>query len=163
MSAKKRKKFPFGIIAVVAFVAAMVGGSLYQLLRHSGEEDSNSSITKVASEDDNGESDVDVSLKYVGYVTLLNDEKLVTLNFTNPSKSKKSLSLEIVADIDGEDITLAKTDRIHPGYKIDSVKSDLDREIPKGNYKGKFIIHFYNERGEEEIVNSEIKINVYVK
>ena len=163
MSTNKKKKPTFIIIAIVAFVAAVAGGYLFQTLRHDDGDSSNSSITKVDSEEDEKEGDVDVSLKYAGYATLLSEEKLVTLNFTNPSKSKKSLSLEIVADINGESITLAKTDKIRPGYKIDSVKSSLDKEIPKGNYKGKFIVSFYNEQNKEEIINSEIAINIYVK
>ncbi|MBQ6461600.1 hypothetical protein IJJ36_04225 [Candidatus Saccharibacteria bacterium] len=163
MSAKKQKKFPFIIIAIVVFVAAIAGGYFLQVILHSGEETSNSSITKVESEDDDEKNSVNVSLKYAGYATLLSDEKLITLNFTNPSKSKKSLSLEIVANIDGEDVVLAKTDKLRPGYKIDSVKYTLDREISKGDYKGKFIVHFYNEQDKEEIVNSEITINIYVR
>lgn len=164
MSASKKKKLPFIIIAIVAFVAAIAGGYfICRMVFQHDDENIDSSITKVEPEEDDTEGDADVSLKYAGYATLLTDEKLVTLNFTNPSKSKKSLSLEIVANVDGEYIVLAKTDKIRPGYKIDSVKSDLDKEIPKGNYKGKFVIYFYNEQDKEEIVNSEIVINIYVK
>lgn len=163
MSTEKKKKSPFILIAIVVFAAAVAGGYLFQMMINRSEETPDSSITKVDSEDADEKSDVDVSLKYAGYATLLSDENLVTLNFTNPSKSKKSLSLEIVANVDGEDIILAETDMIRPGYKIDSAKYTLDREIPKGDYKGKFIVHFYNEQDEEEIVNSEIAINVYVK
>ena len=78
-------------------------------------------------------------------------------------KSKKTFNLEIVADINGENLVLAITDKIRPGYKIDSVKSALDREVPKGDYKGKFIVHFYNEQGKEEVVNSEIAISIHVR
>lgn len=163
MSTKKKKKFPFIIIAIVAFVAAIAGGYLLRIILHGSEETPNSSVTQVESEDGDEKGDVDVSLKYAGYVTLETDKNLITLNFTNPSKSKKSLDLEIVAEIDGEDIVLARTDKIRPGYKIDSVKYTLDKEIPQGNHKGKFIVHFYNEQDKEEIVNSEIAINVYVK
>ena len=162
MSTEKKKKKSLLIIAVVAAicVAAAAVGCFY--LMSQNKKDSNSSITKV--EDDSGEKgNVDASLEYSGYTTLLSEEKLITLNFTNPLKSKKSLNLEIIAEVDGENIVLAKTDILRPGYKIDSVKYDLDREIPKGNYPGKFIVHFYNEQGKEEIVNSEIAINIYVK
>ena len=160
----KKKSSNLITIVIVAFVAAMAGGFFTLMIVQRGEEEtSNSSITKVESEDDGGGSDADVSLKYAGRATLLSDQKLITLNFTNPSKSKKSLDIEIVANIGGEDITLAKTDKIRPGYKIDSVKYTLDREIPKGNYKGKFVVHFYDEQNQEEIVNSVIEIDVYVK
>ncbi len=151
------------IIAIVAFVAAIAGGYLLQTINH-GDNESDYTITR-AEPDGNEETkgDTDVSLQYAGYATLHSDEKLITLNFTNPSRSKKGLSLEIVADINGENITLAKTDIIRPGYKIDSIKYKLNREIPEGTYNGKFVIHFYNEQDKEEIVNSEIKINFYVK
>lgn len=161
MTARKKKKFLLIFVAIVALGAAVAGWYFYQTIWH--EETSDSSITKVESEPEDTEGTVDASLKYAGYVTLFNDEKKITLNFTNPKKSKKSLDLEIVADINGETITLAKTAKIRPGYKIDSVKSILDYEIPEGNYKGKFIIHFYDSQGKEEIINSEITINIYVK
>ena len=163
MSTKKKKILPFIIIAIVAFVVAIAVGYLFLMIQQGSGGEPDSSIEKVQPEDDDKEGDVNVSLKYAGFATLLSDEKLITLNFTNPSKSKKSLSLEIVAEVDGESIVLAKTDKIHPGYKINSVKYTLDREIPKGDYKGKFIVHFYNEQNKEEIVNSEILINIYVK
>ena len=163
MSTEKKKKSPSIIIAIVVFAAAVAGGYLFQMMINRSEETPDSSITKVDSEDADEKSDVDVSLKYAGYATLETDKNLITLNFTNPSKSKKSLDLEIVAEVDGENIVLARTDKIRPGYKIDSVKYTLDKEIPQGNYKGKFIVHFYNEQDKEEIVNSEIAINVYVK
>lgn len=162
MPTEKKKKLPFIIIAIVAFAAAVAGGYFCQMLLNN-KEDSGSSITKVDPADDNTEGEADVSLKYAGYATLLSDEKIITLNFINPSKSRKSLILEIVANVDGEDIILAKTDKIYPGYKVDSVKYSLDKEIPKGDYKGKFVMYFYDEQGKEEIVNSEIAIDIYVK
>lgn len=158
-----KKKIIITVVAIVAFVAAIAGGYLFRMINHN-EEEPEYSITKVESGGgEEAKGDTDVSLQYAGYATLLSDEKLVTLNFTNPSKSKKSLSLEIVADIDGENVTLAKTGIIRPGYKIDSIKYKLDREIPKGSYSGKFVVYFYNEQDKQEIVNSEIKINIYVK
>lgn len=158
-----KKKPLLMIIVIVAFVVAMIGGYLFQVILSGGDENLNSSITKVESEDDGERNGVDVSLRYAGYATLLSDEDLIALNFTNPAKSKKSLSLEIITNIDGEDVLLASTDKIRPGYKIDSVKYVSDREIPMGDYDGKFIVHFYNEQDKEEIVNSEIAIKIYVK
>ena len=160
MSKNQKNKFPIIILAVVAFLAAAAGGYFYLSLSH--QKSSNSSITKV--EETSEESGtVDASLQYSGYVTLLSEEDLITLNFTNPARSKKTLSLEIVANIDGEDIILAKSDKIKPGYKIDSIKYEPSRQIEKGNYKGYFLIHFYGDNDKEEIVNSRVAINIYVK
>lgn len=161
MSTEKKKKLLFVIVAIVAFVAAVAAGYFYKMVKNS-DESSDSSITKVESSGEPSD-DVDVSLQYAGHATLLRDDKIVTLNFTNPSKSKKSLSLEIVANIDDEDLVLAKTSKIDPGYKIDSAKYELNQEIPEGKYEGKFIVYFYNEQGNKEIINSEISIDIYVK
>ena len=162
-----KKKIPplvIVIVAIVAFAAAIAGGYLLRMILNSGEEAQSSFITKIESEDDDKEKeDVDVSLQYAGRATLFTDEKIINLNFANPSKSKKSLSLEISVNVDGEDIVLAETNKIRPGYKINNVEYTLEREIPKGDYKGKFIVHFYNEQDKEEVVNSEIAINIYVK
>lgn len=160
MSQKKNKFLPI-LIAIVALGAAVASWYFCQTIWR--EEDSNSSIVKVESEDDDAEGTVDASLKYAGYVTLETEENLITLNFTNPKKSKKSFSLEIIAKIDGEDVVLAKTAKIRPGYKINSVKYDLDRTIEKGTYEGNFVVHFYDDADKEEIVNSKIAIKVYVK
>lgn len=158
-----KKKTLFVVIAIVALVAAMAGGYFIRMLLDGGEKNPDYSITKIESGDSDEEKSVDASLQYAGYVTLINTEKRITLNFTNPTKSKKSMSLDIVANINGEDVKLASTDKIRPGYKIDSVKYTLDRKIPEGDYKGKFVVHFYNEQDNEEIVNSEIAIKVYVR
>lgn len=160
---KNKKKLPIIAASVISFTVAAVGGYLFQTIWHNNVEIPNASIVKVDSDDSDNSNSVDVSLQYSGYVTLLNDENRITLNFTNPAKSKKSFSIDIVANINGEDIILAKTDKIKPGYKIDSINSDLDYKVPTGDYKGKFILHFYDNNNIEEIVGSEIAINVYVK
>lgn len=160
MSTNKQNKFPLIVLAVVAFSAAAAGGYFYLQLHN---DNSKSSITKVESDENEEKGSVDASLQYAGYVTVLTEEDLITLNFTNPAKSKKSLSLEIVANIDGEDIVLAQTAKIAPGYKIDSVKYDSTKEIPKGTHKGYLLVHFYGDNNKEEIVNSKVTINIYVK
>ena len=85
------------------------------------------------------------------------------MNFINPGKSKKSMSLEIIANVAGEDVVLATTEKIKPGYKIQKIETERKFAIVEGVYDGKYRVHFYDEEGGEEIVNSEIKIKVYVK
>ena len=160
LSIEKKRRYPYVIIAIVALVAAVAVG-VFVVISNSTSPDS--VIVEVEPEEGEAKDGVDVSLKYAGYVTLLSDEKRITLNFTNPSTSKKSLSLELVASIDGEDVILGKSEIIRPGQKIVELKYNLGREIPLGKYKGKYVIHFYNEQGGEEIVKSEIAMNVFVK
>ena len=168
MSTEKKKKLPIIILAIAVPVAAVGGAVLYGEF-FSNHEDSEvidipEGIVEADEEDrkDDG-SDSDVSMKYAGYVTLYNDDKYMTMNFTNPGKSKKSMSLEIIANVAGEDILLATTGKIRPGYKVNKVETERKYAIPEGTYDGKYRVHFYNEEGSEEIVNSEIKIKVYVK
>ena len=78
------------IAVIVTFVVTAVGGVL--LLRMFDTDNDgktpDSFITKVDSGDNEEHSNADVSLQYAGSATLLTDEKLITLNFTNPAKSK---------------------------------------------------------------------------
>jgi hypothetical protein len=165
MPVKNKGFFPAVTASVVTFGVTVAGIYTIQTLTNNNNPIPNTSITKIESESEknNEKSDADVSLQYAGSATLFTDEKIITLNFANPSKSKKSLSLEIIANINEEDVLLAKSDIIHPGYKIESIEYAQDREIQKGDYKGKFIVHFYDERDNEEVVNSEIAINIHVK
>lgn len=163
MANVKRPVLPIIITAIVAFGSAIAVGYIYLSMQQKETAIPDTSIIEADPDPaDNSGPDVDVSLKYAGYATLERNKKLIVLNFTNPHKSRKDLSLDIIANIDGEDIVLAKTSKVHPGYKITSVKA-IDQTLPDGDYKGKFIVHFYDEQGNEEIVKSEIAVNIYVK
>ena len=153
------------IVAIVAFMVAVVGGYLFWYFQGKNVDTVSDNVSSELTTDGKEEAgSVDVSLRYAGYVTLHSDESYISLNFTNPIKSRKSLSLDIVANINDEDIVLAITDKLNPGDSIETVEYKLERNIPKGSYNGKFVVHFYNEdSGDEEIVNSEVEINVYVK
>lgn len=160
-----KKKLIAIIASAVTFVAAVIGAYAYQVYIHNkGNTNSNSSISKMESDENDGRNNnVGVSLEYSGYITILPEQKQINLYFANPSRSTKTIDIKLVATIDGEDIVLAQSDKIAPGYKIDAIKYELDREIPKGDYKGKIIVRFYNEQGIEDIVNSEISINVFAE
>ena len=164
--AKKRTILLFFLCMIFASLSAFATVLLLNGLNNKGNGDDNNanpdvSITEV--KDDGRKNDGGVSLEYAGYITLETEQNLITLNFTNPSRSTKSLSLEIVGNINGKEITFAKTDIIKPGNKITSVKYTPEKEIAKGRYEGKFIVHFYNEQDQEEIVVTNIDIKVYVK
>ncbi len=103
------------------------------------------------------------SMRYSGHITIKPDEELIDLYFENPIRSRKSILLKIVGDINGKNITLAETEKILPGEKITSIKYKADKNIEKGQYLGKFELYFYNEEGQEEIVNSSMNINITVE
>ena len=162
---KKRAILLFFLCILFASISAFATVLLLEKIRDKGDDDNNknSNTSVVEVKDDGKKNDGGVSLEYAGYVTLETEQNLITLNFTNPSRSTKSLSLEIVGNINGEEITFAKTDIIKPGNKITDVKYTPEKEIAKGRYDGKFVVHFYNEQDQEEIVVTNIDIKVYVK
>ncbi len=163
---KQKKRFILLFILCLLFASISAFATVFLLLKTRPEDGKeNNPDIAIVETDDKGEkkNDSGVSLEYSGYVTFESEQNLVTLNFANPSRSTKSLSLEIVGNINGEEITFAKTDIIKPGNKITSAKYTPEKEIAKGRYDGKFVVHFYNEQDQEEIVVTNIDIKIYVK
>lgn len=107
--------------------------------------------------------DKTISMRYAGYVTVKPEEGLITLYFENPIRSKKTVKLEIIGEINGREVTFAKVDSLLPGEKVESIKYELDEEIESGTYTGKFAMSFYNENGSEEMIKSNVVIDVIVK
>ena len=161
---KKKKKFLLLILlACFSFAAAVLAGYAFLALTGNPNGESGSTIVEIAPEDGEDSGSVDASLRYKGYATLNSDEGVIELDFANPAKARKSLTIDIIATVDGKDITLATTDKVEPGHKVVNVKANSGVSIKKGNYQGKFVVHFYGDNNKEEIVNSEIEIKVYVK
>ncbi len=108
------------------------------------------------------DDDQTASMRYRGFVTVQPSE--ISLFFENPSTSRKTIRLEITANINGETTTLAQVDHLSPGEKIETLQYFPSQNLEPGAvYPGKFILHFYDESGKEEIVNSTIDISVIVK
>ena len=103
--------------------------------------------------------DSTVSMSFSDQVRINN--KNVSLYFKNPSKSIKDVVLELIIINNNKEISLVKSKFIKPGYLID--KMQITKEIDKGNYDGFFIIHYYNDSGKEEIVNSKISVKINVE
>lgn len=161
---KKKKKFLLLILlACFSFAAAVLAGYAFLALTGNPNGESGSTIVEIAPDEGEDSGSVDASLRYKGFATLNSDEGVIELDFANPAKSRKSLTIDIVANVNGKDVVLATTDRIQPGHKIVTVKANSGQTIEKGNYQGKFVVHFYGDNNKEEIVNSEIEIKVYVK
>ena len=158
---KKFLKLIAIFIGVAIFTLILIMAIMYirQILDGSKPEPNATESSEAIKKND----DYTASMRYSGHVAINPDEGLINLYFENPIKSRKSIVLKIVGNIDGEDITLAETEKILPGEKIESIKCTNDKKLEKGQYTGKFELYFYNEKGEEEIVNSSIDINITVK
>lgn len=146
-------------VAVATMILIMAGTYLAQRF-DKGEPDGGSPevVEDVVKNDDKT-----ASMEYSGYITINTEENNIKLYFKNPIRSQKDIRIEAIGEVDGEDIKFFETGKIHPGEKIETIEYKSDKKIDTGRYEGKFIVHFYNDQGKEEIVNSEIKINIYVK
>ena len=105
-----------------------------------------------------------VSLVYSKEVNVDLNSKKVSINFKNPSKSTQSIVLELLVKQGEEDIVLAKTDRIPPGYSIKEMKLNSTVTMEKGKYAGFYNVMYYDEKTEEKaIVNTNIPVEIDVK
>lgn len=163
---RQKKRFILLFFLCLIFASLSAFATVFLLLKtrpEDGKED-NPDVSVVETDDkDEKKNESGVSLEYSGYATFESGQNLVILNFANPARSTKSLSLEIVGDINGEEISFGKTDIIKPGNKVTSIKYTPEKELPKGRYDGKFVVRFYDEQDNEEIVVTNIDIKVYVK
>ena len=103
------------------------------------------------------------SIKYSGAAKVFQDKKTIELYFENPAESRKDISLEIVGDINGEKVSFIKNVKLKPGMKVEKVTYKPSKTLEKGKYKGQFLLHFFNESGKEEVVASEVIIDVIIK
>lgn len=108
-------------------------------------------------------NDKGASFDYSGKVSVQRDAKLVKMNFANPIRSTKNISLELRVEINGAEYSFAKKEQMVPGDKIEELPLLYDGSLPSGRFPGEFVLHFYNESGDEEVVNTKLKVDVYIK
>ena len=157
----------FILAAFSVAVLAMAGAYLVEKIGDNNSDKPKINSNNPSSQDDKPAADTSdgnssASIEYSGKATVNTAEKAISLHFKNPSKSKKSISLVLVAIVDGEEVILGKKERLLPGDLIEKLDYNANTSLENGDYSGKYILHFYNEVGEEEIVNSEVLINVRV-
>lgn len=146
----------FFCVAIVTMALSIVIATLFQRLGGGGTSEPEEEV--VVKNDDKT-----VSMEYSGRITVNSGDGTIKFYFKNPARSQKSVRLEAIGEIDGEEVVLFKTDKIAPGEKIEEARYESEEELKVGNYDGKFVVHFYGENGIEEIVNSEILVKVVVK
>lgn len=152
--------------AIIAFIISLlltlVALLCYAYFRDAGKKDGEEQETGTEQTEE-AKNDKGASFDYSGRVSVRPSEKLVKLSFTNPLRSTKNISLELKAKINGVEYSLAKKEQMVPGDKIEELPLLYDGSLPSGRFPGDFILHFYNEAGNEEVVNTKLKIDVYVK
>jgi len=103
-----------------------------------------------------------VNLTYSNQVVIDLDNNKATLYFASPNKSSHDVVLQIVV----RDNVIAQSGTIIPGNQIKELElvDGADKMLSKGEYDGKFIVHFYDKaNGNKDDVNTEIPINIEVK
>ncbi len=101
-----------------------------------------------------------VSLTYSRQAEINLDEKTISFVFENPSRSNQSMVLQILA----QDVVIAQSDTLPPGYELRSLSLEEGVEFEQGTYEGKFLISFYDEgNGEKAAVNTEIPITIQIQ
>lgn len=148
----------FGALAITTFALLTV---LTRLKNETKTGDSAQPDVPPSSQSDT--TNKSAAFDYSTMVTVDTSARALSLYFKNADRSSKNLSLEIVGDIGGEQISLARTDTLKPGDEVRQLSLSYDRELAAGQYGGEFILHFYNDQAEEEIVNSKVKISLQVK
>ena len=114
-------------------------------------------------EESSGSSSAPASIGYSGRATINTADNTLKLYFKNPCKSKRKISLKLVGTINNEEVTFGEKDNLEPCDSIESLDYNYAGTIEKGNYSGKYILHFIDSDGEEEMVNSEVLINIIVE
>lgn len=105
-----------------------------------------------------------VSIAYSNVVAVDTKNKDVKLYFKNPSSSRESIVLEVIVLQGSKEYVIAKSDLLPPGYALYKLDLNTKNKLPKGGYKGKFRITYYNEEtNEKEIINTEVEASIEVK
>ena len=105
-----------------------------------------------------------VRILYSNVISVDTKNKELKLYFKNPNSSRESIVLEVIILQGKEEYVIAKSELLPPGYTLYNLGLNSKNKLPKGGYKGKFRITYYNEEtGEKEILNTEIEASVEVK
>lgn len=101
-----------------------------------------------------------VSMTYQKTVNVDLKSRELQLLFQNPSKSVNNIVIQIVVvPENGDDIVIAESGILLPGYGIDKLQlAEDESELSEGVYNGKFVVSYYNpDTGEKSILNSNIE------
>lgn len=173
MAKEKRKKINWVYVILTTLIVVCVG-VIFVLLNKSEQaltpDYAPGTIdTNAIKEQDNGDkmTAVDgggaVSLSYSNIVAIDSDKKDIKMYFKNPSKSLESTVLELIVVQNDKEYVIAKSDLLPPGYALYNMNLDTKLQLPKGGYKGKFRLTYYNEKtGVKQIVNTEIEVSIEV-
>lgn len=100
-----------------------------------------------------------VTIAYTKDVTIDLSDKMIALNFTNPTRSNQDMIVQLF--IHGS--VVAQTKRLPPGYELRKLELLNSANLSAGGYEGKFVVSYYNDDGEKAVVKTEIPLTVKVQ
>lgn len=109
---------------------------------------------------------MDLGDKAGGAVIICNQNVLIhaesskiDMSYQNPERSRSSVVLQIVID----DVVIAQSGSIHPGYILEEMELFEDIELKEGGYNGILRIAFYDpDSGEKATVDTEVEAFITV-
>ena len=103
-----------------------------------------------------------INVTYNTNVTVDLSENKVQLLYANPNASNQNVAILIMIN----DLVVAKSDQITPGYGVDSLTLEAyaKERLSVGGYKGELVIRAYDpETGEKAMVDTKGEITITVK
>lgn len=97
-----------------------------------------------------------VNITYSDQVTASLSDGLAHLSFANPARSNQSLVLEVVI----RDTTVVRSQLLPPGHQVAELPLLDPSLLSPGQYKGKFLVTFYQEDGTPALLRTEIPISI---
>ena len=156
-----KKKTKYIVLAfTISLLLTLVSLLAYAYITGNGKSDDSEQTDNTSGQSEQ-KIEKAASIDYSDSVSV--GENKLSLYFKNADRSSKNMSLEVVVFNGEERISLAKTGVLKPGEEIRELDLAADVDLAKGKYSGEFELHFYNDEGKEEIVDSKIKTKVFIK
>ena len=92
-------------------------------------------------------------------VTVVLDEKRVSLMFANPGRSLQNAVIELVV----QDTVVAQSGRIDAGYRVTSLPLMSRAISERGIYQGEIRMYFFDTASGAQVVNTACPVTVTVK
>lgn len=103
-----------------------------------------------------------INVTYSTSVTVDLSDGTVTLLYANPQASNQNVAILIQID----DLIIAKSDQITPGYGVDTLPLDeyAKERLQAGGYDGEIVIRAYDpETGEKAMVDTKGEVTITVQ
>lgn len=155
------------IVAVLMAIGVLVWAFFFQTSeilvpdRAPKQEQNAEALNDTDEKLDEPEGGGSVSLTYSKDVKVDISERQVSLLFANPSKSNRSMVLQITV----QNEAVAQSGTLEPGFQVTTLDllEGVDQKIIAGEYEGQFEVFYYQQdTGDREVITTEIPVSISV-